>query len=288
MSSFENDVRPITDREYRLLRDMIYAQAGIYLAETKKALLVGRLRKRIRALHLSCFSAYYELVRNDRTGQELVQLLDAITTNETAFFREPRQFDYLRTSILPAWATAADQGLRQRKVRIWSAACSSGEEPYSIAMSLLDFFGTESGWTLEILATDISTRVLDQAQAGIWPISRAENIPDRLLKRYMLRGTGSQQGKMKAGREVRSILRFDRINLNDESYDVNGGFDAIFCRNVLIYFNRESRERVINRLLNLAGGGYLFLGHAESLAGMACHARCVAPAVYQTGFENCR
>lgn len=273
---------PITDREFELFQKLIFAEAGIFLSPVKKALLSGRLTRRLRELGLRRFGEYYHRVVEDASGVELTLLLDAISTNETQFFREPRQFEYLEQYIFPAWEQSAEAGLRSRGLRLWSAACSTGEEPYSLSMSLLARFPPEAGWSVDILASDISTRVLERAGAGIWPIARSAQIPVHLLKRYMLRGTGANEERMKAGTDVRQPLRFERINLNDESYPVAGNLDAIFCRNVLIYFNQESRQRTIRRLLDLlAPGGYLFLGHAESLNGMSDRARAVAPAIYQ-------
>lgn len=273
---------PITDREFRAFQELIYREAGIHLSAIKKALLTGRLAKRLRELGLHRFQEYFELVAADTSGDELVILLDAITTNETQFFREPRQFDFLRNEVYPQWRRAAAEGRRARRLRFWSAACSTGEEPYSLAMSLLDEFPVDQGWTVEILASDLSTRVLDRARAGVWPIARAEQIPRHYLKRYMLRGSGGSEGKMKAGAEVREPLQFQRLNLNDDRYAVRGGLDAIFCRNVLIYFDNASRTKVINRLLDLLSPeGYLFLGHAESLAGLNDRVRAVAPAIYR-------
>jgi chemotaxis protein methyltransferase CheR len=280
-SALDATLRSISDREFRLFQELIYREAGIHLSDVKRALLVGRLAKRLRQLGLDRFGAYYERVVGDSSGAELVFLLDAITTNETSFFREPRQFDYLQQVICPAWERAAQEGRRARHLRIWSAACSTGEEPYSIAMALLSHFPPDSGWQVDILATDISTRVLERAVNGIWPINRAGNIPEPFLKRFMLRGTGAQQGLMKAGPAVRGPLRFERINLNDAHWPVQGPFDAIFCRNVLIYFDQASRTRVINRLIDLlAPDSHLFLGHAESITGMTGRVRSVMPAVY--------
>ncbi|MFZ5723459.1 MAG: CheR family methyltransferase [Pseudomonadota bacterium] len=273
---------PISDKEFAQFQKLIYDEAGIFLAPAKKALLTGRLGRRLRELGFARYEEYFHHVIADRSGGEMILLLDAIATNETQFFREPRQFDYLEQVVYPDWEQAAAAGRRQRSIRIWSAACSTGEEPYSLAMSLLARFSADAGWDLDILATDISTRVLERARAGIWPIARAGQIPETLLKRYMLRGTGAHEGQMKAGAAVRVPLRFERINLNDASYPVAGRLDAIFCRNVLIYFDRDSRARVIARLLDLlAPGGYLFLGHAESLNGLSDRVRTVAPAVYR-------
>lgn len=276
-------IKPITDAEFRLFRDLIYGHAGIHLADVKKALLTGRLSRHLRQLGLTSFRQYYDHVVADKSGQEMIALLDAIATNETHFFREPKQFEYLQNVLVPEWQAQADRGNRRKAIRIWSAACSSGEEPYSLAMQLLYAFPPESGWSIEIVATDISTRILERARAGIWPINRADTIPSHLLKRFMLRGTGSQQGNMKAGKEVRQVIQFGRLNLHDASYPLSGAFDAVFCRNVLIYFDQQSRAAALNRMTALlVPGGHLFLGHAESLTGMNLPMKSVAPAVYRS------
>jgi chemotaxis protein methyltransferase CheR len=223
--------------------------------------------------------AYYRLLA-EGDEQERVRMLDCICTNETHFFREPRQFEFLERRVFPEWAARAAAG-SPRRIRAWSAACSTGEEPYSLAMALLAHFPPSSGWTLEILASDLSTRALDQARAGLWHLDKASEIPERYLKAFMLRGRGPQEGVMKAGPEIRSLVRFQRVNLNQDRYPVSGPFDLVFCRNVLIYFDVASKARVVNRLLDqLAPSGYLFLGHAESLTGLSDGGRSVGPTVY--------
>ena len=216
-------------------------------------------------------------------------MLDPVSTNETHFFREPRQFEFLENRVFAEWHAEAAAGLKPKRLRLWSAGCSSGEEPYSIAMLLLDHFPRHDGWELEIIATDLSTRILDKAQAALWPVVKAQEIPEKYLKQFMLRGTGSQDGKMKAGAEIRSLIQFERLNLNDERYPVTGRFDAIFCRNVLIYFDTPSRTRVIERLIDrLAPSGYLFVGHAESLSGITDRARHVMPTIYRLSADEPR
>jgi chemotaxis protein methyltransferase CheR len=274
-------VRPVTDKEFGLFQKLIYEKAGIYLAAPKRALVDSRLAKRIRELGLDSFTAYYHHVAEDRDGAELIQLLDRISTNETHFFREPRQFEFLETQIIANWTAQAAAGMRFRRIIAWSAGCSTGEEPYSLAMVLRDHFPPSAGWEIEILATDLSTRVLDYAGAAIWPIAKADEIPAKYLKRFMLKGIGAQAGKMKTAPEIRTMVRFERLNLNDEVYPVSGSFDLILCRNVLIYFDNPSRMRVIHRLLNhLAPTGYFFIGHAESLNGITDRVRPVMPTVY--------
>jgi chemotaxis protein methyltransferase CheR len=241
---------------------------------------VGRLAGRLRELGLESFGAYYFHVLDD--GAELVELIDRICTNETSFFREPRQFQFLAERAFPAWRAEATAGRRQRRIRAWSAGCSTGEEPYSLAMALLESFPAAEDWEFEIHATDLSTAALKRARAATWPCEQAEQIPQALVKRFMLRGIGGQEGMMRAGPEIRSLVRFRHLNLIHEGCDLPGLFDLVLCRNVLIYFDPVSRLRVTHRLLDfLAPGGFLLLGHAESLHGVTGRARSVVPTVYR-------
>jgi chemotaxis methyl-accepting protein methylase len=195
-------------------------------------------------------------------------MLDCICTNETHFFREPRQFEFLESVVFPEWRERAESGRMSRRVRVWSAGCSTGEEPYSVAMAFLAAFPPGSGWEIDIVATDLSTRVLERAQAAVWPIDKAKEIPGAYLKAFMLRGTGPEDGRMKAGSILRSRVRFLRVNLNAEPFTFAGRFDLVLCRNVLIYFDAPSKARVLSRLLErLDPHGYLFLGHAETVTG---------------------
>ena len=279
LSSFQLLSSEISEREFLRLRDLIYSEAGIWLTHAKTALLVGRLAKRLRHHGLKSFKQYYDLVIN--SPEERIQMLDALSTNETRFFREPQHFELLKSVIFPKWAEEAATGHRGRKIRVLSAGCSTGQEPYSLAMILLDHFPAASGWEIEIIATDLSTRALEIARAGVWPVAKADEIPSSYLKAFMLKGFADQTGKMKAGPEIRSIIRFFRMNLNEPAYPLMGKFEMIFCRNVLIYFDQRSRERVVRRLASfLPPDGYLFLGHAESLHAMSDRLRSVIPTVY--------
>jgi chemotaxis protein methyltransferase CheR len=275
-------VRPIGDREFSLFQRLIYRSAGIHLSAAKRALLEARLTKRIRELGLDSFSAYYDYLVQDGSDTELGELLDRIATNETHFFRETRQFDFLEEKVFPQWRAEAADGARSKHLRVWSAGCATGEEPFSVAMTLLDQFPARAGWRIEIFATDLSSRALRAARAAVWPIAKAKEIPPGYLKRFMLRGTGSQQGNMKASPEILGAVRFEQLNLHDEVYPSIGSFDLILCRNVLIYFDAASRAGVIERLLDhLVLTGYLFVGHAESLAAISERVRYVVPTVYR-------
>jgi chemotaxis protein methyltransferase CheR len=258
-----------SDAEFALFATLIEREAGIHLTPAKKALLGSRLLARLRTLGLDSFGAYYQHVQGDR--HELVQLLDAICTNETHFFREPHHFELLSGDLVPRWRADAREGRRERRVRVWSAGCSSGEEPYSLAMLLA-----------AALATDLSTRVLAKAEAAIYPVDRLRDVPLEQRRRAFLRGTGPQTGQVKVAPEVRQLVRFERLNLTAASYPVPPGLDLVLCRNVLIYFNADLRKRVVTRLCGLlAPGGHLFLGHAESLppAGLPVVTRM--PTVYE-------
>jgi chemotaxis protein methyltransferase CheR len=271
-------VPDLTEEEFDALRALIHRQTGIHLNDSKKALLYGRLSRRIRELGLRSFTDYLRSIRDDAAERE--QMIDRVTTNETHFFRESTHFTYLQSTLMPAWLQAADAGTRSKEVRVWSAGCSTGEEPYSLAMTLRDRLPEKDGWSVEILATDISTRVLDAADQATWPIERAAEVPEPLLKRFMLQGLGSQAGKMRASPDLRRMVRVERLNLSDERYPVRGPFDLIFCRNVLIYFAHDLKRQVVERLSeHLAPGGHLFVGHAESI--YETHGlTCVWPTVY--------
>lgn len=270
-------VPQVTDREFAHFQSLIYRETGIYLSTLKRTLLVGRLAKRLRALSLERLKDYYALVESDHAERE--QMINCICTNETHFFREKRHFDFLETSVFPVWKALAAEGRRSRRVRVWSAGCSTGEEPYSLAMFLLDHFSA-AGWAIEILASDISTRVLAKAESGVWPISKLAELPERYVKRYMLKGIGKYADLMKAGPEARSCIHFQRLNLSADAYP-HGTFDLIFCCNVLIYFDADSKRRVLNRMVqHLGPAGYLMLGHAETLNGITNCLRPVAPTIY--------
>ena len=268
----------ISPKDFLLFQAIIYRESGIWLTEAKAALLTGRLSKRLRALGLRNFTKYYQLVAADE--EERRTMLDAITTNETHFFREPGHFDFLAQHVFPRWRQEGAEGQRPTRLRVWSAGCSSGEEPYSLAMLLLQHFPVEK-WDLEVLATDISTRVLEKAREAVYPIEKMKDIPQECLRAYMLKGRGENKGVMKASPELLRVVRFARVNLHADSYPLEGFFDLILCRNVLIYFDQKSKEKVISGIVrHLSPSGLLFVGHSENLGGISPNLKTVAPTVY--------
>jgi len=269
---------PLLERHFRLFQALIHREAGIHLSRAKKALVEGRLARRLRELGLD-YGAYYRLVESDE--KERVRMLDCICTNETHFFREPKQFSFLESRVFPEWVARNESARMPRRVRVWSAGCSTGEEPYSLAMSFLARFPPSSGWEIDILATDLSTRALEKARSAVWPLAKAKEIPAPYLKDFMLKGTGPQAGNMKAGPEIRSRVRFQRLNLNADAFSLADRFDLILCRNVLIYFDATTKARVMGRLIDRLGPqGYLFLGHSETVAGLNARMRSAGPTVY--------
>ncbi len=274
--------KPIPDlaeEEFHLFQILVLRESGIHLGAKNRAMLVSRLWKRLRALELNSFSAYYRRVKADPV--EMVRMLDCICTNETHFFREPATFDCLRSHVFPEWVAAADAGKRGKTIRVWSAACSTGEEAYSLAMTLLTHFPASAGWKIDVFGTDLSTKVLARAATGIWPAEKISSVPVEYQRKFLLKGFGPEKGKIKAVEELRNVIRFQRLNLTQEPYGVTGPFDLIFCRNVLIYFQWDMKIKVVDRLGKyLTPNGYLFLGHAESLHGVADKLQFVAPKVF--------
>jgi len=266
---------------FRKFQQLIYRETGIWLSDSKTSLLCGRLSRRLRALQLSTLKEYYQVVAEPDQHDERMLMIDCITTNETRFFREPTHFEYLVSTVFPHWRKLADQGLRSRRVRIWSAGCSSGEEAYSLAMVLAKYLPTGEGWQARVFATDISTRMLAAAREGIYRLTSSRDIPTDLLQQFMLKGQAEYEGRMKAAPEIRHMVDFQRLNLSEHPYHVEGTFDAIFCRNVLIYFDAASKTRVVQRLTrHLTREGLFFIGHAENLHSVTRGLRCVASTVY--------
>jgi chemotaxis protein methyltransferase CheR len=262
---------PITDEEFAGFQRFIFEEAGISLSSSKKALVGGRLAKRLRQHRLSCYSDYLRLLRCDSASGELQVAIDLLTTNETYFFREPKHFEVLREEALQARHAG-------RPLRAWSAACSSGEEAYSIAMVLADAM-SEHGW--DVLGTDISSRVLERARIGHYALGRAQHIPRDYLRRFCLKGIDAQDGTMLIERGLRQRVQFMHLNLNAPLPQL-GSFDVIFLRNVLIYFSAQTKRQVVARVLaQLRPGGLFCIGHSESLHDITRAVVQLSPAVYR-------
>ena len=265
----------ITADEFLRFRTLIYDESGITLSDQKRTLLASRLSKRIHELGLGTFLDYYERVTKDSTREEFTRMLDLISTNKTDFFREPKHFDFLRERILPEQA-------KSQCIRIWSSACSTGEEPYTIAMTLHEGVSNPTQWNFKILASDLSTRVLAKAAAGVYDEERFRDVPPEVLKRYFLRRQGDSATKYKVKPHLASIIQFRRLNLMDEQFPIKSPLDLIFCRNVMIYFDRPTQERLVNKFYRyLRPGGYLFIGHSESLQWVEHPFKSLAPTIYQ-------
>ena len=281
------DRSAIAPELFRRFQSLIYQESGIWLGEHKHALLTGRLAKRLRLLGLNSMMEYFHLVTHSDQQHERAVMIDCITTNQTHFFREPRHFKFIADQVFPRWHRDAENRARPMHVRVWSAGCSSGEEPYSIAMPLSKHFPADQGWAVEVLATDICTRVLEKAREGIYPIEKAKEIPPEFLRAYMLKGRGDQKGMMKVNPDVHRLVRFARVNLHADSYPILGVFDLIFCRNVLIYFDQKSKEKVLAGMLkHLSPSGLLFVGHSEHLGSVSPSLKTVAPTVYASPTEK--
>lgn len=262
-------------REFDKFRCLAHREFGLDLPDGKRQLVAARLGKKIKELNICSFQAYYKHVTEDRTGEALIGMIDALTTNHTSFFREPAHFQFLRRYVLPGFRSRA-------AIDLWSAACSTGEEPYSLAFTVFDELGTESLSKASILATDISTKALKSAQDAAYGSERLEGIPARRLRRYVLKGQADQKDCYLVKQHFRAAVRFCRVNLM-EDISKFGPFPVIFCRNVMIYFDRQTQRDLVNRLVGrLEPGGYLFIGLAESLGGIDQQLDYIQPAIYRT------
>ncbi|MCH7868764.1 MAG: protein-glutamate O-methyltransferase CheR [Myxococcales bacterium] len=274
------EIQPLGVREFDLLRAYIRSVSGIELSSKKMALVESRLNRRLLSLGLRSFREYYiRLLQDD--DSECQNMLDRITTNETSFFREPAQFELLEEVVIPRWKEQARGKRRRKHIRVWSAGCSTGEEPYSVGMCLLHALPRTEGWNIEIIASDISLEVLEQASHGVYSVDQTQAIPTIYRDKFMLRGRGPQSGKVKVGTDLHASVRFGRFNLSASHYRFRQPFDLILCRNVLIYFGRDEKMGAVHRMLDLlVPDGLFMLGHAESLQGQTERVRSVRPTVY--------
>ncbi|MGI6856774.1 CheR family methyltransferase [Mesorhizobium sp. 1B3] len=268
----------LSQRNFDRLSRFIYQYSGIKMPATKLTMLEGRLRRRLRATRIITFDGYCDYVFDDGgLESEMVHLIDAVTTNKTDFFREPKHFEYLREKALP---DLARRGIR--RIRAWSSACSTGAEPYTMAMVMEAFLDTSADATYSILATDLSTDVLEKARLGIYPTELVEPVPEDLRRRFVLKAANAVRREVRITPYLRSKIGFARMNLMDQRYNVGDPMHVIFCRNVLIYFDKETQGKVLHRLCEcLEPGGYLFIGHSETIAGLNLPVRTVANTVLQ-------
>jgi len=284
-------------REFKTFRELIHRKTGIWLHDGKQAMLAARLSKRLRHHRMSDFATYAAYVENVQDGgQELAEIINCVTTNKTSFFREMHHFDFLAKTLVPERIAGAKLG-RARSLRVWSAACSTGEEPYSIAISLLDALkagqvsivpsvgqplSPPGGWQVEVVASDIDTVVLATAAQGIYDEESLEEVPPAMQAAYFLRGKGNMSGQVRVKKDVARLVKFQRLNLMDENWSLDGLFDVIFFRNALIYFNRETQEVFLRKMLRyLKPRGYLILGHSEHVPWLNDSVEALSNTIHQ-------
>lgn len=268
-------------REFERLASFIESTCGIRMPPSKKIMVEGRLRRRLRVLGMASLDEYCQAVFDlGRFEGEVVHLIDAVTTNKTEFFREPEHFDLLVERVIPALLERRHGG--ERHLKLWSAACSTGPEPYTLAMVLNEQARMARGLRYSILGTDISTEVLAKAKLGIYPAEMLAHVPAELQRRYFMRSRRSNPATIRLTPEIRQAVRFGRLNLMEAEYLIDIDMDVIFCRNILIYFDKATQQAVIGRLCeHLRPGGYLFLGHSETVAGMNLPLEPAAAAVFR-------
>jgi chemotaxis protein methyltransferase CheR len=273
----------LTQKEFELLRSLIYEQAGICLRESKMALLKSRLSKRLRHFGYDSFAQYYDHLRNqDPQGGELQEMINAVTTNMTSFFRENHHFLCLKERLLAPVCKAAARGSRPT-LRMWSAGCSSGEEAYSIAITVADTLERLATWDVKILATDIDTGVLEKGRRAIYPRETLRAVPQETLRKHFLSGKGKSSHLVQVKPAIRNLVRFAHLNLM-EPWPFRGKFDAIFCRNVIIYFDRDSQRHVLEGFARyLKPGGLFFAGHSENLFWLGEFFQPIGGTVYVAG-----
>jgi len=276
-NKFEIKKIALSDEEFTKLRDLVYKISGISLSETKRELVISRFSRRLKALRLKSFSDYHNLLISPSGFTEVQNFINSITTNKTDFFREAHHFDFLVSKIIPMLISK-----KKRVVKIWSAACSTGEEPYTIAMVMAKHFVEKYDIPVKILATDIDTNVLTVASKGVYDSSIISVLPEEYMKKYFLRGKDDSSGLYKVKENIRKMVTFKQLNFVATEYPITTTFDVIFCRNVIIYFNPETKRRVVNKLYRyLNPGGYIMMGHSETLFDMVDGLVYLKNTVYQ-------
>ncbi len=273
----------LSDREFRKVSDLVYKYCGINLHNGKRELVRARLAKRLRLLKMKTFSEYIDYATKDPNGKEFFNLIDSLSTNLTSFFRESQHFEYLNNIFYPSMFTKK-KAAKDYRIRVWSAGCSSGEEPYTIAITLLEAVANQSGpnWDVKILATDISTQILEKAKKGVYDEKRVQPVSPQVKHKYLIKTklpTGEKGYEV--GPALKKAIVFARLNLM-ETWPITGPLEFIFCRNVMIYFDKPTQQRLVNRYYELlAPGGLLFTGHSESLTGIKHKFQYVQPTIYR-------
>jgi chemotaxis protein methyltransferase CheR len=272
----------ISNKEFELFRSLIYDTCGINLQLSKKELVKARLSKRLSKIGTNSFNDYYKYVtKTDQTGKELIHLIDSISTNKTDFFREIKHFDFLNTTLLPELVAKKEKN-NDKKLRIWCAASSSGEEPYTLAITVLNHMKPSNGWDIKILATDISTEILQKAVAGIYKMESMKDIPPGTVSAHFSKVIVDNAHCYEAKDQLKDLITYRRFNLMTEKFPFKYPFDFIFCRNVMIYFDPETQHRLVSKFYDcLPKNGYLFIGHSETLSKSKSSFNYTQPAVYQ-------
>jgi chemotaxis protein methyltransferase CheR len=270
----------LSDRDFERLSQFIYTNYGIKLPMNKKIMLQSRLKSRLKENGIATFKEYCDFVLTGKGGEaEIINMIDVVSTNKTDFYREAIHFDFLKQQALPEMVLV--QGLNH--IKVWSSACSSGEEPYTLTFVLSEFRENHPNFDFSVLGTDISTRILDKARTAIYPQERVDVVPLAEKKKYLLRSKDQENPMIRIVPELRAKTRYARLNLIDDTYSgIPKDFDLLFCRNVLIYFDRPTQEKVINKLCaHLRTGGYFFLGHSESISAMDVPLKQIKPTIFQ-------
>lgn len=277
--AFDKREFPMTDRDFAFIRSLAKKHTGIELGDHKKEMIYSRIVRRIRSLRLDSFASYCAYLESN-LEQELTDFINAITTNLTSFFRESHHFDFLGDTVLPE---LKERRQMEKRIRIWSAGCSTGEEPYSLAMVLHEAMKNTSGWNARILATDLDSNVVAHGRAGIYSGERFANVDSKLVNKYFSRvsDTTVSEGSLVAGQELKQYITFNRLNLLGQ-WPMKGKFDVIFCRNVVIYFSKETQRTLFDRYADILNpDGYLFIGHSESLHGVSRRFESLGRTIYR-------
>ena len=274
------DELKLTERDFKTVQKLIFDLAGISLSNSKQVMVHGRLAKRIRHLNLRSYSEYIDIIVGGKDPDETTKFINALTTNKTDFFREKHHFDFLTTKVFPALRDKANSG-RPEKLRIWCSASSTGEEPYTIAITVREFFGANTNWDIRILASDIDTDVLAKASTGVYDAERLADVPLHIRQNYFTRESRSEDSRWTVKPLIRDLITFRRINLQEAPWQINTQFDIIFCRNVMIYFNAETQKTLIERFAEkLDPDGHLIIGHSESLFGISNRFKPLGETIY--------